>query len=257
MEATVAKIRGFVRREISGERVWRVGVSLTPEAARVTLHTPDKPDALMVVRDKGRESVVADLERKLKDGLGRDVTVDVVQAPTAVARYVRISPRKVRSVVDAIRGKPVQDALAILQFIPNSAAQTLTKVVKSAMANAENNHRMDADTLEVMHVHVDEGPTMKRVSPRAMGRAYRIMKRTSHITVGLAESAKPSKLAKRGKGVARTVAKAPRRTAKPQAAKPQAAKPVRPKKEKAVRAAEAPKAAKPKTPRKRERKGGE
>lgn len=224
MEASVARIRDFVRRELSGERVWKVGVSLTPTAARVTLHTPEKPERFTDERGKGKTPIVESLESGLVAGLGRNVVIDVVQSPTAVAKYIRITPRKVRFVVDAIRGKSVREALAILQFVPNSASMTVAKLIKSAAANAENNHRMDPDTLEVMHVHVDEGPSLKRISPRAMGRAYRILKRTSHITVGLAESDKPSREARRGKGVARTVAKVPRRGAATEAAKPKRAK---------------------------------
>ena len=250
MEPVVAKIRDYVRRHVSGERIWRIAVTTTRDSARVTLYTPDKPDRLMLARKDGGLSIAASLERGLKERIGRDVTVDVVQAPTAVARFIRISPRKVRFVVDAIRNKPVQDALAILEFVPNSAAKTVSKLIKSAVANAENNHRMDADMLEVIHAQVDEGPTLKRISPRAMGRAYRILKRTSHITVGLAEGEKPSKLVQRRRGVARTVGKAPRRGAKPEAARPKRA-------EKAAPAPEAAKAAEAKTRRRREPKGGE
>ena len=212
MEATVAKVRDFSRRQLSGDRVWRVGVSLTQDSARVTVHTPDKPERFTASRDKGREPIADRLQAELKRHFKREFTVDVVQAPTAVASYIRISPRKVRFVVDAIRGKSVRDALAILQFVPNSAAKTVSKLIKSAVANAENNHRMDGDTLEVMHIHVDEGPTLKRISQRAQGRAYHIMKRTSHITVGLAESAKLTTVERRSKGVARTVTKSTRRS---------------------------------------------
>lgn len=200
---------------------------MTPTAVKVTVHTPEKPDRLVDERDKGRASIVAGIEQGLKDRLGREATVEVVQAPVAVAKFIRITPRKCRFVVDAIRGKMVRDALAILQFTPNSAAKTVAKLLRSAVANAENNHRMDADRLEVMHVHVDEGPTLKRISPRAMGRAYRLLKRTSHITIGLAETEKEivAKPTGRGKGVAKTVGKAPRRgTAKAEAAKPRRAK---------------------------------
>jgi large subunit ribosomal protein L22 len=238
MEASVARVRDYVRRQVGGLRVWRVGVEVPKDGAcKVKLHTPDKPDRFVVERDKGRDSIVACLEQGLSDRYGREFTVEVVQAPVAVVKYVRISPRKCRFVVDAIRGKTVADALAILQFVPNSAAKTVAKLVKSAAANAENNHRMDPDKLEVMHVHVDEGPTLKRISPRAMGRAYRIMKRTSHIIVGLAEGEQESKIGRRGKAIAKTAAKAPKRTAKAEAAKPKAKR--APKKETAPAANEA------------------
>lgn len=101
----------------------------------------------------------------------------------AVARFVLISPRKVRQVVDLIRGKKVEEALAILQYTPKISTEPLTKVLKSAVANAEHNLDMSSDDLYVTRIYVDQGPTLKRIKPRAMGRADRIRKRTSHITV--------------------------------------------------------------------------
>lgn len=111
----------------------------------------------------------------------------------ASVRHIRIAPRKVRFVVDTIRGKHVQDALDILKFTPNAAAKTVEKLVKSAIANAENNFHMNSDMLKVASIRVDEGPTMKRIQPRAMGRAYRILKRTSHISIVVADTEKPAK----------------------------------------------------------------
>jgi len=111
---------------------------------------------------------------------------DAAAAPVrarAVARYVRMSPTKVRRVVDLIKNQSVEDALAILRFSPHGAAVPVAKVVASAAANAENNLDLDRDTLVVAAAYADEGPTLKRIRPRAQGRAYRIRKRTSHITV--------------------------------------------------------------------------
>lgn len=105
----------------------------------------------------------------------------------AVAKHIRISPRKARQVVDLVRGKSVGEALNILRFMPNKAATPIYKVVESAAANAENNFDMNRDDLYVSKIFVDEGPTMKRIRPRARGMADRIRKRTSHITVVLAE----------------------------------------------------------------------
>ena len=105
----------------------------------------------------------------------------------AIARYVRISPRKVRQVVNLIRGKHVNEAMAILQFTPNGSTEPVTKVLKSAVANAEHNLELNADDLYVTAVYVDQGPTLKRIKPRAMGRADQIRKRTSHITVFVGE----------------------------------------------------------------------
>jgi len=101
----------------------------------------------------------------------------------ASARYVRITPLKARRVVDLVRGVPVDQALATLEFAPQAAAETVHKVLRSAVANAETTEGLDTHDLVVSVAHVDEGPTMKRWRPRAQGRATRINKRTSHITL--------------------------------------------------------------------------
>ncbi len=106
----------------------------------------------------------------------------------AVAKYVRTAPRKLRLVIDIVRGKEVKDALTILKFTPQRAARVLEKVLNSAVANAENNFRMDKDNLYVYRAYIDPGPTMKRWIPRAQGRASAIHKRTSHITFVVKES---------------------------------------------------------------------
>jgi large subunit ribosomal protein L22 len=105
----------------------------------------------------------------------------------AVARTVRIAPRKARLVVDLIRGKQVGEAVAILNHTPKAASPIVQKLLKSAVANAEHNYEMDINNLVVAQVFVDEGPTMKRFRPRAQGRASAINKRTSHITIVLSE----------------------------------------------------------------------
>jgi len=105
----------------------------------------------------------------------------------AVARYVRISPRKARLETRVIQGKPVGEALAMLRFTPKRAARIVEKVVKSAAANAENNHDMNRDELVIASAYVDEGPSLKRIMPRARGRADRYQKRMSHITVVVRE----------------------------------------------------------------------
>ncbi|MDO7868681.1 50S ribosomal protein L22 [Nocardioides jiangxiensis] len=101
----------------------------------------------------------------------------------AVARFQRITPMKARRVVDMVRGLPVDDALSLLQFAPQAAAETVYKVLESAIANAESTEGLNAADLFVSVARVDEGPTMKRWRPRAQGRATRINKRTSHITL--------------------------------------------------------------------------
>lgn len=115
----------------------------------------------------------------------------------AVARYVRMSPTKVRRVIALIKDRPLQEALDILRFTPHAAATPVFKVVASAAANAENNLDLDRDTLVVAAAYADEGPTLKRIRPRAQGRAYRIRKRTSHITVEVESREAP---AGRGRG---------------------------------------------------------
>ena len=105
----------------------------------------------------------------------------------AVARHIRISPQKVRLVLETIKGKPVAEALAILRFLPNKATGPVAKAVKSASANAENNFSLDPDDLVVVRASADEGRTLKRYRPRARGRANQILKRSSHVTVVVSE----------------------------------------------------------------------
>lgn len=123
----------------------------------------------------------------------------------ATARYVRITPMKARRVVDMVRGLPVDEALALLQFAPQAASETVYKVLESAIANATTTEDLDRGDLVVAVAQVDEGPTMKRWRPRAQGRATRILKRTSHITLVVQPAAvvaanKPArKTAKKGR----------------------------------------------------------
>lgn len=107
----------------------------------------------------------------------------------AVAKvtHVRIAPRKVRVVIDLIRNKPVGEAIGILRNTPKAASPVVEKLLKSAMANAENNFHMNVDNLYVSEVYADQGPTLKRIQARARGRAFRINKKTSHITLKLQE----------------------------------------------------------------------
>ena len=105
--------------------------------------------------------------------------------PRAIARYIRISPRKARLVIDLIRGKQVNDALAILMYTPKAASPVVTKLLNSAIANAENNLSMDRSDLYVAEVYANPGPTLKRFVARSRGSASPILKRTSHITVVL------------------------------------------------------------------------
>ncbi len=107
--------------------------------------------------------------------------------PKAHARFVRVSDTKARIVLEQIKGKDVRTALGILEYSPRYAASVIKKVLKSAIANAENNQGMDTSKLFVQEVFANQGPTMKRIQPRAQGRAYRILKKSSHISIILNE----------------------------------------------------------------------
>ncbi len=140
--------------------------------------------------------------------------------PTVVAkaRFVRVSPRKARRVIDLVRGRSVADALDILRWAPQAASEPVAKVIASAAANAQNNNGLDPATLVVATVYADEGPTAKRIRPRAQGRAFRIRKRTSHITVVVeSRPAKDSRSAKstraRRAEASKAAAKAPAKKA--------------------------------------------
>src|SRR5215475_14493948 len=126
----------------------------------------------------------------------------------AQARYARVTPMKARRVVDLIRGLPAAEAQAVLRFAPQAASEPVGKVLASAVANAEHNEQLDPATLVVREAYVDEGPTLKRFRPRAQGRAYRIRKRTSHITIVLesvvATPAQPAKAAPAKAATAKT-----------------------------------------------------
>ena len=110
----------------------------------------------------------------------------------AKARFVRVTPRKARRVVDLIRGMPADQAQATLRFAPQSASDPVGKVLASAIANAGQVSHLDASSLVVSRAWVDEGPTLKRFRPRAQGRGYRILKRTSHITVIVSDGGQPA-----------------------------------------------------------------
>jgi large subunit ribosomal protein L22 len=121
---------------------------------------------------------------------------------TAKARFVRVSPTKARRVINLVRGKSVSEALDILRWAPQAASEPVAKVIASAAANAQNNEGLDPSTLVVATVYADEGPTAKRIRPRAQGRAFRIRKRTSHITV-IVES-RPSRDERGGRSASST-----------------------------------------------------
>ena len=145
----------------------------------------------------------------------------VLPGARAIARHVRISPNKARRVVNLVRGLPAKEALTVLQFAPQAASEQVYKVLASAIANAENNERLDPDALLVSEAFVDEGPTLKRFRPRAQGRAYRIRKRTCHITIAVeavqvARPAKKAAAAKKAAPAKKAAAAAPAAATEPQ-----------------------------------------
>ena len=138
---------------------------------------------------------------------------DEVPRTRATVRYARLTPMKARRVVNLIRGRSAADAAAILRFAPQAASEPVAKLLASAVANAENNQSLDPATLIVDTVYVDEGPTLKRFQPRAQGRAFRIRKRTCHITIELVSvDAHQSNPARRSNNVATGVKSAKGRT---------------------------------------------
>ena len=163
---------------------------------------------------------------------------DAVALPgaRAIARHVRVSPMKARRVVNLVRGLPAKEALTVLQFAPQAASEPVYKVLASAIANAENNERLDPDSLLVAEAYVDEGQTAKRFRPRAQGRAYRIRKRSCHITI-VVESVPAAGTGRRGsaatgRGRAADITAAPSRRGAAKAA-PEKATPAKASKKKA------------------------
>ena len=138
-------------------------------------------------------------------GAGSSVAVDAPVRAVARARHIRMSPRKVRRVIDLVRGQRAVDALTVLKFDEHAASEPVYKVVASAIANAEHNLELDRESLVIATAYVDEGKTLPRIRPRAQGRAYRIRKRTSHITVEL--ESRPEALRKSQRQASRSGAK--------------------------------------------------
>ena len=171
-------LRKIVRQGTEKAPFGRITVQTSGPMAVVKVHTV-RPDR---VNSRRTADLVPQLERALK----RTVTVDATPESHAVHKYVRLSPTKARRVMDEIRGRHVDEALAILQFMPNKAARYVSKLIRSAAANAFEGWGAEPSELKVSVITADPGPTMKRIQPRAMGRAYRILKRSSHISVSLA-----------------------------------------------------------------------
>jgi len=157
----------------------------------------DKDGGLIVALHTSRPNNVRmesqALTEALKEQIGGDraLKLEVVAEARAVAKYLRASPRKARLVIDVIKGKRVSEALAMLRFIPNHAAELISKVLVSAAANAQDGWGAGVEELKVQNILADGGPSLKRVRARAQGRAFRILKRTSHLTVILTDAPPP------------------------------------------------------------------
>ena len=164
----------------------------------------------------------------------------------AQARYVRVTPMKARRVIDLIRGMNADDAQALLRFAPQAASEPVGKVLASAVANAGNNHAMDTKGLTISEAFVDEGPTMKRIRPRAQGRAFKIRKRSSHITVIVSDGIAMPKVARPTKAPKAPVVAKPATPQPVEVVKAPAAKKVAAKKTTVAKKAAAKKTAAPK-----------
>ncbi len=158
------------------------------KAAKAKKPAAKKESKKAAKKADGKEKTGTKKTSKAKKEPAKKAAPKAPAAPPVVkasARYVRIAPRKVRLVADQVRGLHIEKARALLQFSPRSAAQDIHKLINSAAANAENNHDLIGDEMKVASITVDEGPTLRRFRPRAMGRATPINKRTSHIRVAL------------------------------------------------------------------------
>jgi large subunit ribosomal protein L22 len=170
-------LRRIIRRNTGKAAFKRVMVQGSGPVAVVNVLTV-KPDQFEQRRG-------ADLIPELEKALNRSVTLEVTPEAQAVHKYVRVSPTKARRVMDEVRGRYVDEALAILQFMPNRAARYVSKLIRSAAANAFEGWGAAPGELKVSLLTADPGPTMKRIQPRAMGRAYRILKRSAHLSVAV------------------------------------------------------------------------
>lgn len=170
----------IVKREAGKAPVTRISVHPAGPLAIVRVFTC-KPDTF---QSRRTPQMVSELERVIK----KSVTVEVTAEARALAKFVRISPTKAQRVMDTIRGKYVDQAMAILKFTPNRAARVIERVLNSAAANASEGWGAQPDELKISLITAGCGPTMKRIQPRAMGRAYRILKRSSHVEISVQQA---------------------------------------------------------------------
>ena len=187
-------LRRVIRAETGKAPFGRVIVEGAGGLAVVKIHTC-RPDRVQSGRT---DDLISELER----ALNATVTVEIVPEAHAIAKMVRVPPNKARRVINAIRGKSVPEAWALLQFTPNRVAEPLAKLLRSAVANAEEGWGADAASLKISEVKADAGPSFKRIRPRAQGRVYRILRRTSHLTLYVQEGEPQPQRAGRRRGAA-------------------------------------------------------
>jgi large subunit ribosomal protein L22 len=173
-------IQAIIRKRTGKAPFTRVAIEPAGPIAVVHVFTC-KPDTVQARRTP---ELISDLERVIR----KSVTIEITPEARAIARYVRVSPTKARRVLNTIQGKYVDQALGILQFTPNRAARAIAKVLRSAAANAADGWGAEPDELKVSRMVVGAGPTMKRIQPQPMGRAFRILKRSSHIEMAVQDA---------------------------------------------------------------------
>src|SRR3954452_15392222 len=182
--AVAAAAEAEERAETAEEAAEAAAEEPKPKRARKASEAEQAADQAEEAADEAKKS--ARRVRGRRGGRAEEPkAVPVGLTVSAQAKYVRTSARKARLVCDHIRGKDVEEARAILAFTPRGAAKAWSKLLESAVANAEHNHELVGEDLRIVNVHADEGPTLKRYRPRAMGRATRIRKRTSHLSITL------------------------------------------------------------------------
>lgn len=181
-----SKVETNVETEVTSAKADKSKASAEKRAEKKAAKKKSLEEKAEARKAKKNEKVNLTFEEKAKIREEKRLAAER-QTAKAVARYIRMSPMKVNIVLDLIRGKNVEEAMAILKFTPKDAAVVVAKVLKSAAANAVNNFDMNEDALYVTECHVGAGPIIKRFQPHAQGRAFSIMKRTSHVTVVVAE----------------------------------------------------------------------
>lgn len=185
-------VRRLCKTYSDGSPVGRVVIRTRGEAAVVRVHTV-RPEHFTRQRDPA-------LVEMLEKHLNRSVAVETVAEARALHKWVRVPAKKARRIMNELRGMQVDQALAALRFVPNRAAHYIFKLIASAAANASEGWGADPEELRIAELRADPGPTLKRIKPRAMGRAYRVLRRSAHLTVALQEAPRKVRSGKTQRG---------------------------------------------------------